>query len=373
MKFNYDVIVVGAGHAGCEAACASANLGSNTLLITMDMNEIAQMSCNPAIGGVAKGQIVREIDALDGFTGIVTDRTSIQFRMLNRSKGPAMWSPRSQADRVKFIGTWREIIEKTTKRPAKETPQIWALYKEVLDYYDAGMRVPEDVIMLLCDDNWGNVRRLPNEKERKHPGGWGMYYHVDYVGAPRNSKWLNVTPIQNMWEQLQLTYDYGVDKLWVLNVGDIKPMEYPITLFMDMAWDPTRYTAANLMEHPRAFCAQQFGDEQAQQLGLRVPRIRGLIIVAASLTTAAAVSFAGIIGFVGLIVPHILRFLIGPDYRRLLPLSLIGGAVMLLVADVLARLLISPQELPVGIVTALAGAPFFLWILRRSRHASYWS
>ena len=114
MKFNYDVIVVGAGHAGCEAACASANLGSNTLLITMDMNKIAQMSCNPAIGGVAKGQIVREIDALGGFTGIVTDRTSIQFRMLNRSKGPAMWSPRSQADRVKFIGTWREIIEKTT-------------------------------------------------------------------------------------------------------------------------------------------------------------------------------------------------------------------------------------------------------------------
>ena len=165
----------------------------------------------------------------------------------------------------RVVKNQRKIIEKTTKRPAKETPQVWALYKEVLDYYDAGMRVPEDVIMLLCDDNWGNVRRLPNEKERKHPGGWGMYYHVDYVGAPRNSKWLNVTPIQNMWEQLQLTYDYGVDKLWVLNVGDIKPMEYPITLFMDMAWDPTRYTAANLMEHPRAFCAQQFGDEQADE------------------------------------------------------------------------------------------------------------
>ena len=165
----------------------------------------------------------------------------------------------------RVVKNQRKIIEKTTKRPAKETPQVWALYKEVLDYYDAGMRVPEDVIMLLCDDNWGNVRRLPNEKERKHPGGWGMYYHVDYVGAPRNSKWINVTPIQNMWEQLQLTYDYGVDKLWVLNVGDIKPMEYPITLFMDMAWDPTRYTAANLMEHPRAFCAQQFGDEQADE------------------------------------------------------------------------------------------------------------
>lgn len=165
----------------------------------------------------------------------------------------------------KVVENQRKIIEKITKRPAKETPQLWALYKEVLDYYDAGMRVPDDVIMLLCDDNWGNVRRLPNEKERKHPGGWGMYYHVDYVGAPRNTKWLNVTPIQNMWEQLQLTYDYGVDKLWVLNVGDIKPMEYPITLFMDMAWDPTRYNAANLLDHPRAFCAQQFGDDQAEE------------------------------------------------------------------------------------------------------------
>ena len=128
-----------------------------------------------------------------------------------------------------------------------------------------GLRIPDDVIMLLCDDNWGNVRRLPNAEERKRPGGWGMYYHVDYVGAPRNSKWLNVTPIQNMWEQLQLTYDYGVDKLWILNVGDLKPMEYPITLFLDMAWNPKRYTADNLLEHPRGFCARQFGEEQADE------------------------------------------------------------------------------------------------------------
>ncbi len=110
---TYDVIVVGAGHAGCEAACAAANMGSKTLLITMDMNKIAQMSCNPAIGGIAKGQIVREIDALGGFTGIVTDATAIQFRMLNRSKGPAMWSPRSQSDRMQFIIKWREILDNT--------------------------------------------------------------------------------------------------------------------------------------------------------------------------------------------------------------------------------------------------------------------
>lgn len=115
MKFEYDVIVIGAGHAGCEAACAAANLGSETLLITMDMNKIAQMSCNPAVGGIAKGQIVREIDALGGQMGIVTDEASIQFRMLNRSKGPAMWSPRAQADRIKFIETWRSKIENTDR------------------------------------------------------------------------------------------------------------------------------------------------------------------------------------------------------------------------------------------------------------------
>ena len=113
MDFNYDVIVIGAGHAGCEAATAAANLGSKTVLITMDMNKIAQMSCNPAVGGIAKGQIVREIDALGGFMGIVTDKTAIQFRMLNRSKGPAMWSPRAQSDRMKFSEEWRRTLEKT--------------------------------------------------------------------------------------------------------------------------------------------------------------------------------------------------------------------------------------------------------------------
>ncbi len=113
MRNDYDVIVVGAGHAGCEAACAAARLGSRTLLITIDMNKIAQMSCNPAVGGIAKGQIVREIDALGGQMGIVTDRSSIQFRMLNRSKGPAMWSPRSQSDRQQFILEWRQVIENT--------------------------------------------------------------------------------------------------------------------------------------------------------------------------------------------------------------------------------------------------------------------
>jgi tRNA uridine 5-carboxymethylaminomethyl modification enzyme len=108
---EYDVIVVGGGHAGCEAAAAAANLGSKTLLITMDMTKYGQMSCNPAMGGIAKGQIVREIDALGGYAGVITDKTTIQFRLLNKSKGPAMWSPRAQTDRMKFSEMWRETLE----------------------------------------------------------------------------------------------------------------------------------------------------------------------------------------------------------------------------------------------------------------------
>ena len=164
-----------------------------------------------------------------------------------------------------IINNQRRIIKEVTKRPAKETPQIWALYKEVQDYYDAGLRVPDDVTILLCDDNWGNVRRIPTAEEKKRKGGWGLYYHVDYVGAPRNSKWINVTPIQNMWEQLQLAYNGGIQKLWILNVGDLKPMEYPIQLFMDMAWNPSKYHVDNLLEHTRDFCAESFGEEHAAE------------------------------------------------------------------------------------------------------------
>ena len=164
-----------------------------------------------------------------------------------------------------IISNQRRIIKEVTKRPAKETPQIWALYKEVQDYYDAGLRVPDDVTILLCDDNWGNVRRIPTAEEKKRKGGWGLYYHVDYVGAPRNSKWINVTPIQNMWEQLQLAYNGGIQKLWILNVGDLKPMEYPIQLFMDMAWNPSQYNADNLLGHTRDFCAESFGEDHAEE------------------------------------------------------------------------------------------------------------
>ena len=164
-----------------------------------------------------------------------------------------------------IINDQRKIIADVTGRKASETPQVWALYKEVLDYYDKGMKVPDDVTLLLCDDNWGNVRRVPNAQERKHKGGWGLYYHVDYVGAPRNSKMLNVTPVQNPWEQLTLAYENGIDRLWILNVGDLKPMEYPISQFMDMAWNPHKYTVNNITRHTRDWCAQQFGESQADE------------------------------------------------------------------------------------------------------------
>ncbi|RKD92376.1 S-layer family protein [Mangrovibacterium diazotrophicum] len=158
----------------------------------------------------------------------------------------------------------RKIINKVTGKKAEETPQMWALYKEVQDYYDKGMRVPDDVTLLLCDDNWGDMRKLPNIDAPKHPGGYGMYYHFDYVGGPRNYKWMNVSQIQRVWEQLNLTYSHGVDRVWIVNVGDLKPMEYPISFFLDMAWNPEQFNAQNLFQHTVDWCAEQFGEAYAE-------------------------------------------------------------------------------------------------------------
>jgi len=152
----------------------------------------------------------------------------------------------------------RQIIAEETGKPAEKRQQVWALYKEVQHLYDVGLRVPDDVLILLCDDNWGNIRNVP---KTQHKGGWGMYYHVDYVGAPRNTKWANVTPIAHLWEQMNLAYEYGIDKLWILNVGDLKPMEYPIDLFLSMAWDPKAFNAGNFREHTLEFCKTAFGAE----------------------------------------------------------------------------------------------------------------
>jgi hypothetical protein len=165
----------------------------------------------------------------------------------------------------RIMNDQRKIIEKVTKKSAKETPQIWALYSEVLEYYDQGMNVPDDMIILLCDDNWGDVRRLPELGEKKHPGGYGIYYHVDLHGAPRAYQWLNMTQIPHMWEQLQLTYSYGVDKVWVLNVGDLKPNEYPMDFFLNMAWNPESFNSENLQDYAKRFCEEQFGSAASSE------------------------------------------------------------------------------------------------------------
>ena len=170
----------------------------------------------------------------------------------------------------KIFRNQRQIIKEETGKAPEKRVQMWALYKEVQRYYDLGLTVPEDVIIMLCDDNWGNIRRVPATLDnagkvvrRPHAGGYGMYYHVDYVGAPRNTKWANVTPAAHLWEQMQLCYQYGIDKLWILNVGDLKPMEYPIQLFLDMAWDPTKFEdPASIQEHTQQFCNGIFGYDE---------------------------------------------------------------------------------------------------------------
>lgn len=165
----------------------------------------------------------------------------------------------------RIVKDQRDIISKVTRKKTQDTPQVWALYKEVQDYYDNGMRVPDDVTLLLCDDNWGNVRKLPSPNEPERKGGYGMYYHFDYVGGPRNYKWINVSQVPRIWEQMNLAWEHGVDRIWVVNVGDLKPMEYPITFFLDMAWDPDAFNANNLFEHTVEFCREQFGGNFAQE------------------------------------------------------------------------------------------------------------
>jgi len=165
-----------------------------------------------------------------------------------------------------IVNNQRKTIEKVTGKKADKTPQVWALYKEVQDYYDRGMRVPDDVILLFCDDNWGNVRKLPDPEKKMHKGGYGMYYHFDYVGGPRNSKWVNISPVQRVWEQMNLSYEHGVNELWVVNVGDLKPMEYPINFFLDMAWNPKQFNAGNLLDHTQKWAEQQFGKEHSAQI-----------------------------------------------------------------------------------------------------------
>jgi hypothetical protein len=161
----------------------------------------------------------------------------------------------------------REIIAEVTGKPASETPQVWALYKEVQDYYDQGMRVPEDVTLLLADDNWGNLRKLPNPEDEAREGGYGIYYHFDYVGGPRNYKWLNTIQVERVWEQMNLAYQFDATELWVVNVGDLKPMEFPISFFLDFAWNPEAIDAEDLKAYSNIWAEKQFGSEYASEIG----------------------------------------------------------------------------------------------------------
>ena len=166
----------------------------------------------------------------------------------------------------RIVKDQRQIIEEVTGKPASETPQLWALYKEVQDYYDKGMRVPDDVTLLLCDDNWGNIRKLPKSNDPPRKGGYGIYYHFDYVGGPRNYKWVNTNPIPRIWEQMHLAYEYGVRQIWIVNVGDIKPMEFPISFWMDYAWNPEKIGADDLQKYTEQWAATQFGNEYAIEI-----------------------------------------------------------------------------------------------------------
>jgi hypothetical protein len=161
----------------------------------------------------------------------------------------------------------RKIIAEVTGKPSEQTPQLWALYKEVQDYYDKGMRVPDDVTLLLCDDNWGNLRKLPKPGEQKRKGGYGIYYHFDYVGGPRNYKWLNTNNLARVWEQMHLAYEHDVKQIWIVNVGDLKPMELPISFFLDYGWNPDKWNAQNLSTYYTQWAGQQFGEKNAKEIG----------------------------------------------------------------------------------------------------------
>lgn len=184
-----------------------------------------------------------------------------------RGDGDAAMSEETAIDLMKtIIADQRAIIAEVTKKPAAETPQVWALYKEMQDYYDKGMRIDEDVLLLFCDDNWGNIRILPKKEDLDHKGGYGIYYHFDFVGGPVSYRWINVTQIERVWEQMNLAYQWGVQDLWLVNVGDIKPMELPISFFLDFAWDAEGIESKDLPSYYLAWARQQFGASDAPEI-----------------------------------------------------------------------------------------------------------
>ncbi|HET7064698.1 MAG TPA: glycosyl hydrolase 115 family protein, partial [Rudaea sp.] len=256
------------------------------------------------------------IERMDGHESIVT--------LGMRGDGDEPMTQGTAIDLLeRIVADQRGMLAEITGRPAERTPQVWALYKEVQDYFDAGMRVPDDVTLLFSDDNWGNLRRLPDIFEGPHDpilespdraesgtcpdssttsqaltrstraraihgsrelclrqsshgekrdGGYGIYYHFDYVGGPRSYKWINTNQIERVWEQMQMAKAYGADRLWIVNVGDIKPMEFPISFFLDQAWNPEAMSLGDLQAYPSKWAAEQFGPEHAAEIGAILTR-----------------------------------------------------------------------------------------------------
>ncbi|MFD0856652.1 glycosyl hydrolase 115 family protein, partial [Actinomadura adrarensis] len=165
-----------------------------------------------------------------------------------------------------IINTQRRIIEEETGKPASETPQVWTLYKEVQRYWDRGLRAPDDVTVIFADDNWGNMRKMPDRGTPPRPGGYGLYYHYDYVGGGRNYKWVDTTQLANTWEQLNQSYQYGIRNLWVVNVGDMKNQEMPLQFFLDYAWNPSKYPLHSLHAWEKEFAADNFGSRNAGEI-----------------------------------------------------------------------------------------------------------
>ena len=178
--------------------------------------------------------------------------------------------PMSETESValleRIVADQRKMIGKIIHPHVEQAPQSWALYKEVQGYYERGMRVPDDVTLLWCDDNWGNIRRLPTTAEQRRAGGAGIYYHLDYVGGPRNYKWLNTVPLPKIWEQMNQAYHHGAVRIWIVNVGDLKPMEIPIEFFLTFAWDPERWTQNDLERYLRLWATREFGPEHADDI-----------------------------------------------------------------------------------------------------------
>jgi Glycosyl hydrolase family 115/Gylcosyl hydrolase family 115 C-terminal domain len=171
-----------------------------------------------------------------------------------------------------IVAEQRKIIADVYQRDVATVPQDWALYKEVMEYYDKGMRVPDDVTLLWCDDNWGNIRRLPTAEERQRAGGSGIYYHFDYVGDPRSYKWINTNSLPKVWEQMNMALQYGADRIWIVNVGDLKPMEIPMEFFLSLAWDPQRWPKEKISEFGRLWAEREFGSRYAAQIAEIVAR-----------------------------------------------------------------------------------------------------